>query len=206
MNILVYDDPPTVARIVKSLLLARGHRVAVGSDPEEAARMLATTLIDALVIGPCGTPEAFARFVEEEFPQLPVVLAGVPVEVPAGGAVAAVLPAPISARRLLSAVARIERARAEKLRRLSVTVASDGVSIACRLADLTPESMLLCGESDEFHRHFESPRARLEAVVEGTPVAGEVTSTELEGAHRLRRVAVRLEGDGARAVLAQLLR
>jgi CheY-like chemotaxis protein len=206
MNVLVFDDARGVASVVKSLLLARGHRVAVASDPEEAARMLATSLIDVLVFGPTGAPEEFAAFVQDEFPQLPVVLAGVPVAVPADGPVAAVLPAPLSARRLLSAFARLERDRAERLRSLPVVVAADGVSIACRLADLTPETMLICGESDEFHRHFDDAPARLEATVAGTAVHGAVTSSAIEGPLRLRRVAVKIEGEGAREVLAALLR
>ena len=206
MNVLVYDDAAGVASVVKSLLLARGHRVAVARDPEEAARMLATSLLDVLVFGPAGAPEEFVLFVQEEFPQLPVVLAGVPVAVPADGAVAAVLPAPLSARRLLTAFARLERERAERLRSLPVTLAGDGVSIACRLADLTPETMMICGESDEFHRHFDDSPARLEALVAGRAVRGEVTSTQVEGPLRLRRVAVKIEGEGAREVLASLLR
>ena len=206
MNVLVFDAPVSVAHVVKSLLLSRGHRAAVCSDPEEAARMLSTALFDALVIGPAGAPEAFAEFVQDELPQLPIVLAGVPVDVPPAGQIAAVLPAPLSARRLLAAFARLERERAERFRRLPVAIAADGLAIACRLADLTPETMLLCGESDEFHRYFQASPGRVEALVAGTPLAGEVTRTEVESPLRLRRVALRLEGERAREVLASLLK
>src|SRR5688572_33069932 len=92
MNVLVFDSPVSVAHVVRSLLLSRGHRAAVVSDVEEAARMLTTSLFDALIIGPNGAPEEFANFVQDEFPQLPIVLAGVPVAVPPGGQIAAVLP------------------------------------------------------------------------------------------------------------------
>ncbi|HYF00107.1 MAG TPA: hypothetical protein VEJ18_14400 [Planctomycetota bacterium] len=206
MNVLVYDAPVSIAHLVKSLLLSRGHRAAVSSDPEEAARMLSTTLFDALVIGPAGAPEAFAEFVQDEFPQMPVLLAGVPVAVAPAGQIAAVLPAPLSARRLLAAFARLERERADRLRRLPVAIASEGLSIACRLADLTPETMLLCGESDEFHRYFQAGPARVEALVAGTPLAGEITRTEVDAPLRLRHVALRLEGERAREVLATLLK
>ena len=206
MNVLVFDAPVAIAHVAKSLLLSRGHRAAISSDAEEAARMLSTTLFDALVIGPGGAPEAFAEFIQEEVPQLPILLAGVPVDVPPAGQIAAVLPAPLSARRFLGAFARLERERAERLRRLPVAIAADGLAIACRLADLTPETMLLCGESDEFHRYFQASPARVEALVAGTPLAGEVTKTEVEAPLRLRRVALRLEGEAAREVLSALLK
>lgn len=206
MNILVFDSPVSVAHVVRSLALSRGHRAAVASDPEEAGRMLTTSLFDALVIGPGGAPEDFANFVQEEFPQLPIVLAGVPFSVPAGGQIAAVLPSPLSARKLVGAFLRLERERDARVRRLPVQVAADGLSIACRLADLTPESMLLCGESDEFHRYFEEPRARVDALVAGLPLTGQVVETDVEGPQRLRRVAVKLEGERAREILVGLLK
>lgn len=207
MNVLIFDAPVCVAHVVKSLLLARGHRAAPVADADEAARMLTTCLFDALVIGPCGVPEAFADFVQSEFPSLPIVLAGVPVAIPPVGQIAAVLPAPLSARKLMSAVIRLERERHARVVRLPVQIAAEGVGIACRLAELTTDTMLLCGESDEFHRYFdEAPRPRLEAVVAGTPLAGEVTASEVEGPQRLRRVAVRIDGARAREVLVQLLK
>ncbi len=206
MNVLVFDAPVCVAHVVKSLLLARGHRAAVVGDAEEAARMLTTSLFDALVIGPCGAPEEFANFVQDEFPQLPIVLAGVPVAIPPGGQITAVLPAPLSARRFVSAFLRLERERFDRVRRLPVQIAAEGVSIACRLADLTADSMQICGESDEFNRYFDASPARLEAVVAGTPLAGEITASELEGPLRIRRVAVKLDGDRAREILVQLLK
>lgn len=206
MNVLVFDSPVCVSHVVKSLLLARGHRAAVCADPEEGARMLTTSLFDVLVIGPGGAPEEFANFVQEEFPQLPIVLAGVPVAIPAGGQIAAVLPAPLSARRFVSAFLRLERERHERVRRLPVQLAADGLSIACRLGDLTTDAMFLCGESDEFNRYFDASPSRVEALVAGTPLQGEVTASDVEGPLRTRRVAVKLEGGRAREILAQLLK
>ena len=207
MNILIFDSPVSVAHVTRSLLLSRGHRAAVIGDAEEAARMLTTSLFDALVIGPGGAPEEFANFVQEEFPQLPIVLAGVPVAVPAGGQIAAVLPAPLSARKLVGAFIRIERERDARVRGLPVQLSGDGLAIACRLADLTPESMLLCGESDEFNRYFEAAPARVDALVAGRPLSGRVVETDVEsGPLRLLRVAVKLEGESARDILAGLLK
>lgn len=168
--------------------------------------MLTTSLFDALVIGPGGAPEEFANFVQEEFPGLPIVLAGVPVAVPPAGQIAAVLPAPLSARKLVGAFLRLEREREARVRGLPVQVAADGLAIACRLANLTPESMLLCGESDDFHRYFEAGPARVDAVVAGLPLSGQVVESEVEGPLRLRRVAVKLEGESARDILVGLLK
>jgi len=207
MNVLIFDSPVSVAHVTRSLLLARGHRAAVVSDAEEGARMLTTSLFDALVIGPNGAPEEFANFVQDEFPQMPIVLAGVPVAVPAGGQIAAVLAAPISARKLIGAFIRIERERASRVRSLPVQIAGDGLAISCRLADLTPESMLICGESDEFNRYFEASPSRVDAVVAGLPLSGQVVDTDIEaGPLRLLRVAVKLQGDAARDILAGLLK
>jgi hypothetical protein len=207
MNVLIYDAPVAIAHVARSILLSRGFRAAVASDSEEAARMLTTSLFDALVIGPGGAPEEFADFVQEEFPQMPIVLAGVPVAVPAGGQIAAVLPAPLSARKMIGAFIRIENERASRVRRLPVQLAGDGLSISCRLADLTPESMLICGESDDFNRYFEASPARVEALVAGRPVSGQVVETDVEaGPLRLLRVAVKLEGESARDILVSLLK
>jgi hypothetical protein len=206
MNVLIFDSLLSVAHLTRSLLLARGHRAAAVADPEEAARMLTTSLFDALVIGPGGAPEEFADFVQSEYPQLPIVLAGVPVSVPPVGQIAAVLPAPLSARKLIGAFIRLERRREERVRSLPVALAADGLSVACRLADLRPDAMLLCGESDDFHRYFEAPRPRVEAVVAGLPLAGEVVESAVEGPLRLRRVAVKLEGEAARDILVSLLK
>ncbi|HEX7900427.1 MAG TPA: hypothetical protein VF950_21845 [Planctomycetota bacterium] len=207
MNVLIFDSPVSVAHVARSILLSRGHRAAVASDAEAAARMLTTSLFDVLIIGPGGAPEEFANFIQDEFPQLPIVLAGVPVAVPPGGQIAAVLPAPLSARKLVGAFIRLEREREARVRGIPVQIAGDGLAIACRLADLTPESMLLCGESDEFNRYFEASPARVDALVAGRPLSGQVVETDLDTGHvRLLRVAVKLEGESARDILAGLLK
>ncbi len=206
MNVLVYDSPVTVAHFIKALLLPLAHRVAFATDATEAALKLDTALFDALVIGPAGAPRELADRVQQEYPQMPVVLAGVPCATDPAGQVAAVLPAPLSAQKILSTFARLDREREGRIRQLPVEVAADGVPIACRLADLTAETMQIAGESDEFHRYFGSSPRRVQALVAGTPLVGDVTWSENNVPHRLRRVGLRLEGSGARDVLVKLLK
>jgi len=208
MNVLIYDAPKTVCHLVKSLLLTQKHRAAISVEPEDAILKLETGLFDILVFGPGGAPAEMAEHIEREFPNLPVVLAGVPVQVPCAGQVAAVIPSPISAPRLVNAFIRIDRWRLQRLRQIPCQIAGqDGVSVLCRLADLSPESLVVAGEADEFLRHFGSsmPR-RIEARVGDTLLAGEVTREETDPVQRLRRVAVKIEGDRAREVLVKLLK
>jgi hypothetical protein len=208
MNVLIYDAPNTVCHLVKSLLLTQKHRAAISAEPEDAILKLETGLFDILVFGPGGAPVEMAEHVEREFPNLPVVLAGVPINVPCAGQVAAVIPSPISAQRLVNAFIRIDRWRQQRLRQLPCQIAGqDGVSVLCRLADLSPESFIVAGEADEFMRHFGSsmPR-RVEARVGDTVLSGEVTREETDTIQRLRRVAVKIEGDRAREVLVKLLK
>jgi polyisoprenoid-binding protein YceI len=122
--------------------------------------------------------------------------------------VAAVIPSPISAQRLINAFIRIDRWRHQRLRELPCQLAGqDGVSVLCRLADLSVDSLTVAGEADEFLRHFGSamPR-RIEALIGTTLLAGEVTREETDSIQRLRRVAVKIEGDGARGILMGLLK
>ncbi|MBV8882338.1 MAG: hypothetical protein JO332_20445, partial [Planctomycetaceae bacterium] len=190
MNVLIYDAPMSVCHLVKSLLLTQRHRAAISSEPEDAILKLETGLFDILVFGPSGAPAEMAEHVEREFPNLPVVLAGVPVQVPCAGQVAAVIPSPISAQRLVNAFIRIDRWRQSRLRQLPCQVAAqEGVSVLCRLADLSADAFTISGEADEFLRHFGSsmPR-RIEALVGGTMLSGEVTREETDNTTRLRRV------------------
>ena len=208
MNILIYDAPKTVCHLVKSLLLTQKHRAAISTEPEDAILKLETGIFDILVFGPAGAPAEMAEHIEREFPNLPVVLAGVPQVVPCLGQVAAVLPAPISAQRLVNAFIRIDRWRQNRLRQLPCQVANgDGAAVLCRLADLTPESIVIAGESEEFLRHFGSdmPR-RLETRVGDTVLSGEVTRDETDTVQRQRRVALKIEGTTARGILLQMLR
>jgi hypothetical protein len=207
MNVLIYDAPKTVCHLIKSLLLTQKHRAAISTEPKDAILKIETGIFDILVFGPAGGPAEMVDHIEREFPGLPVVLAGLPVHVPCLGQVAAVIPAPISAQRLINAFVRIDRLRQERLRRLTCHLAiPDGVSVACRLAELTPDSLVIAGESDEFLRVFGSamPR-RIEALISDTVLSGEVTREETDTTRRLRSVAVKLEGEGARGVLRKLL-
>jgi len=206
MNVLVYDSPVSIARFVRSLLRSQSHRVSISSEPMDAVDKLSTSLFDALVIGPAGAPRELAEYLEAEYPNLPVLLAGVEVAVPAAGQVAAVFPAPLSARRLLAAFARLDRQRRDQIRSLPVQVAAEGLSIGCRLADLTPETMALAGESDEFQKYFGSSPRRVEALVSGVLLGGEVVSISSDLPRHVSQVDVRLEGSQAREVLASLLK
>ncbi len=206
MNVLVYDSPVSIARLLRSLLKSQGHRVSISCEPMEAVEKLSTSLFDAMVIGPAGAPQELADCLEQEYPNLPVVLAGVEVAVPAAGQVAAVFPAPVSGRRLLAAFAKLDRQRREQIRSLPVQVAAEGLSISCRLADLTPESMVLAGESDEFQNYFGGAPRRVEALVSGVRLGGDVTAIDSDLPRHVRRVDVKLEGSQARDLLASLLK
>jgi hypothetical protein len=208
MNVLIYDAPMSVCHLVKSLLLTQKHRAAISTEPEDAILKLETGLFDILVFGPAGAPAEMAEHIEREFPNLPVVLAGVPVQVPCAGQVAAVIPSPLSAQRLVNAFIRIDRWRLQRLRQLPCQLAGeDGVAVLCRLADLSADSFVVAGEADDFLRHFGSsmPR-RIEARVADTILSGEVTREETDSVQRLRRVAVKLDGDRAREILVKLLK
>lgn len=206
MNVLVYDVPCAVARLVRAILRSLGHRVSLAPDGPEAATKLRTSLFDAVVLGPAGAPESLARLLENEFSAIPVVLAGVPFAVPPAGQVAAVLPAPLSPVQLVGTFRRLQRAREERLRKLSVELeCGDGLAIACRLAEFSPETLVLAGESDEFHRYLESSPGHLQARVAGRRLAGDVLAVEADPVRRTHRVAVRVSPEGVREVLLGLL-
>lgn len=208
MNVLIYDAPKTVCHLVKSLLLTQRHRAAISTEPEDAILKLETGLFDILVFGPSGAPAEMAEHIEREFPSLPVVLAGVPVLVPCAGQVAAVIPAPISAQRLVNAFIRIDRWRQQRLRQLPCQLAGqDGVSVLCRLADLSVDSFQVAGEADDFARHFGTAMPqRIQARIADTILSGEVTREEIDPVQRLKRVAVKVDSDGARDLLIKLLK
>ena len=206
MNLLVFDEPPMAANLIKSILIGQRIPVTVSTELEDALRKISTALIDGLIIGPSGVPEGLADFIANECPGMPVILAGtankensskIPLE--------SVLDAPLSARRLISAVRRMEANRRARLERIPAEVAEDSLSIACRLADLTPNSLILCGESDEFRRWVGSSPARVQALIAGTPLQGDVISTETSRFQQIPRVGVRLRDGAARPLLAHLL-
>jgi hypothetical protein len=206
MNVLVYDSPLSIGHFVRSLLRSQKHRVSISNEPMDALEKLETTLFDALVIGPSGAPQELADYLEKEYPGLPVVLAGVEVAVPAAGQVAAVFPAPLSGRRLLAAFARLDQQRRSQIRQLPIQLQADGLSIACKLADLTPESMALAGESDEFQKYFGASPRRVDAIVSGVSLAGDVVSIDTDLPRHVKQVDVRLSGSEARQILSALLR
>jgi hypothetical protein len=206
MNVLVFDSPPCLATLVRSTLRPQGHRVSISSEPTEAELKLRRQIFDAVVIGPSGAPQELAAFLESELPNLPVILAGVEVAVPSAGQVVAVLPAPLSPKKLLSTFARLERVRLEQIHALPVEVAIDGLRVSCRLADLTPETMVLSGESDAFQNYFGGSPLWVEAIISGIPLEGTVSDVDGDGPGRVRRVGVRLQGEVARPILTNLLK
>lgn len=206
MNVLVYDSPFSIARFVRSVLRGQGHRVSISDELADARSKLGTMLFDAMVIGPTGAPRELADFLEREFPGLPVLLAGVEVAVPGAGQVAAVLPAPLSARTIASLFARLDQQRRKMIRQLPAQLAVEGLAISCTLADLTVETMSLAGESDEFQRYFQSSPRRVNALVSGIPIGGEITAIESDVPRHVRQVDVRLEGAHAREILVALIK
>ena len=108
MNFLVHDDPPAVGRLVRSALAGRKHRVSVAESAGETRRKLETGLFDALVIGAGGAPRGLAEFLEAEWPELPLVLAGVERDIPCAGPIVAVLSRPIRLEALREAVRALE--------------------------------------------------------------------------------------------------
>jgi hypothetical protein len=121
VNILVHDDPPAVGRLVRAALAGlrhagaasaaqagRNHRASIAASAEEARRKLDTGLFDALVIGAGGASREIAELLESEWPDLPLVLAGVERDVPIAGPIAAVLTRPIRLDDLRAAVRALE--------------------------------------------------------------------------------------------------
>lgn len=203
MNILIYDPPPGIGHFAASVLRGHGHRVALTSDAEEARRRIDTGLFDVLILGPSGAPEDLAAFLEHECPGLPIILAGVPAEQRPAGQLAAILAAPLSAERLISAVRRLEHRRNQRLCRFPVSVQAEGLSLSCRLADLDGNTIVLAGESDEFHRHFGGGPRRVRISVLSLPLDGEAAPTE-GGPGQECRLRIRLDPDPARELVTRL--
>ena len=205
MNLLVFDAPPTAASLIKSILIAQRYLVTVSIELDDAIRKISTALIDGLIIGPSGVPGELADFLARECPGMPVILAGTTGKTDPAVSLETVLAAPLSARRLISAVRRMEANRRSRIERLPAEVAEENLSIACRLADLTADTLVLCGESDEFRHWAGASPARVQALVAGTLLQGDVTSTETTRFQRVPRVGVRLREGAARPLLARLL-
>lgn len=203
MNILIYDTPPGIGHFAGSVLRRRGNRVAVTNDPQEAQREIDTALFDALTLGPAGAPRSLADFIEREFPGIPVILAGVPAECPPSGQLAAVLPAPLSAERLVATLRRLEHRQRERLARLPVSLLEEDLSVSCRLAGFDGDTLVLSGESDEFGRHFGAGPRRVRLSVLGLPLDGEAAPAGREPGPG-RRLNVRLDPGPARELLTRL--
>lgn len=118
MNILVCDRSGSVSALVRAALQSCGHRLSVEPDADEARRKIDTALFDVVIVGPEGIPAPLASFLEEEWPLMPIVLAGVDVETIPVAPVAAALPKPISFERLAAALRTIEKKLSADARKL----------------------------------------------------------------------------------------
>lgn len=177
MNVLVFDTARSIARLTRSLLLAQGHRVSLSDDSDDACRKIETTLFDLVLIGPAGAPREFAEFLDEMFAELPVILAGVELEIPPQGRVRAVVPKPLNASRLLSAVENIARRLAATAAQ-TVEIFAGGDRVLCLATRFSGAAMLLEPGPDVLPERFttffrEHPRveASLDADRRGADVA-----------------------------------
>ncbi|MBI4565101.1 MAG: hypothetical protein HY716_10460 [Planctomycetes bacterium] len=109
MNLLVYDHPPSVGRLLRSVLTGLRYRVSLSETPEDAIRKLDTGLFDALILGVDGAPTMLADHLESEWPTLPILLAGVAKPVPREDPIVAVLPRPLRITELYRSLRELER-------------------------------------------------------------------------------------------------
>jgi len=142
MNILVHDDPPAVGRLVRAALAGWTHRASIAASAEEARRKLDTGLFDALVIGAGGASREIAEFLESEWPDLPLVLAGVERDVPLAGPIAAVLTRPIRLDDLRAAVRALEARIPSKGAAIEAELVAAGVPIRGRVVSRVRASLL----------------------------------------------------------------
>jgi len=142
MNILVHDDPPAVGRLVRAALAGWTHRASIAASAEEARRKLDTGLFDALVIGAGGASREIAELLESEWPDLPLVLAGVERDVPLAGPIAAVLTRPIRLDDLRAAVRALEARIPSKASAIEAELVAAGVPIPGRVVSRGRASLL----------------------------------------------------------------
>ncbi|HEU4334076.1 MAG TPA: hypothetical protein VFT32_06225 [Candidatus Eisenbacteria bacterium] len=142
MNILVHDDPPAVGRLVRAALAGRSHRASIAASADEARRKLDTGLFDALVIGAGGASREIAELLESEWPDLPLVLAGVERDVPIGGPIVAVLTRPIRFDALRAAVRALEARFPAKGSGIEAVLVAAGVPIPGRVVARGRASLL----------------------------------------------------------------
>jgi hypothetical protein len=146
MNLLVYDDQNVIAHLVRAALCGRHHRVSLSADPAEAQLKLDTGLFDAIIIGPGGAPQELADHVEQEWPALPIILAGMPGEAPVVDPIIAVLKAPLSLADLNEAVRKLENKEAADRRKMfdmPVDVIAGEKRLACRVVIAGKDTLFL---------------------------------------------------------------
>lgn len=180
MNVLVFDTVRSIARLTRSLLLAQGHRVSISGDSEDACRKIETTLFDLVVIGPAGAPREFAEFLDEKFADLPVILAGVEIEIPPQGRVRAVVPNPLNAARFVSAVEKVARSLAESASQ-PVEIFAGGDRVLCLATRFSGAAMLLEPGPDVLPERFTTffrEHPRVEAAVDAERRPADVAFAE----------------------------
>jgi CheY-like chemotaxis protein len=144
MNLLVYDDPPTVGRLVRAALAGQRHRASMTAAPDEALRRLETGLFDALVLGAGGAPRELADRLETDWPELPLILAGVERSIPCVAPIVAVLPRPLRLEALRACLRALEpRTPPGRAPETCLEIATGGRRIACRLVGRARDSLLL---------------------------------------------------------------
>ena len=76
--VLVVEDNRELRHVLRDALAAEGYEVLASGDESEALAMLRERRHDLVVADPpeSSDPEAFAAAVEEEFPELPVIVVG----------------------------------------------------------------------------------------------------------------------------------
>jgi DNA-binding response OmpR family regulator len=189
MNILVHDDPPAVGRLVRAALAGRVHRSSIAASPGEARRKLETGLFDALVIGAGGASREIADLLETEWPDLPLVLAGVERDVPIVGPIVAVLTRPIRLDALQAAVRALEARVPAKGSDLEAVLVAAGVKIPGRVVARGRGSLLFEPSSET--ALVESPRVTVSRA--GTDVDAELVFADAAPRGGSRYVAVRVD-------------
>jgi hypothetical protein len=187
MNILVHDDPPAVGRLVRAALSGRSHRASIAASADEARRKLETGLFDALVIGAGGASREIAELLESEWPELPLILAGVEREIACAGPIVAVLTRPIRLEALRSAVRALEARVPAPRQDVEAELVSDGLRIPGRVVARGRGSLLF--EPSSCDAQVESGRVRVHR-------AGADVDADLVFADR-RFIAVRVDDEAA---------
>lgn len=194
MNILVHDDPPAVGRLVRAALAGRNHRASIAGSADEARRKLETGLFDALVIGAGGASRDIAELLESEWPDLPLILAGVERDVPCAGPIVAVLTRPIRLEELRAAVRALEaRIPATKASHLQAELIAAGIHIPGRVVARGRHSLLF--EPNNGAGPVDA--SRLTVRCGGSDLAAELVFTDAAPRGGTRFVAVHVGDEAA---------